>query len=116
MTLHGTAARTERSDCVAADARDSLAAFRERFILPQGVIYLDGNSLGPRPVGALERVQEVVTQEWGVGLIRSWNTAGWFDLPRRLGHKFARLVGGGQGQTVVTDTTSYRDRARQFSL
>lgn len=106
MTVNGTAARTERKDCLAADEADSLAQFRERFILPPGVIYLDGNSLGPRPAGALERVQEVVTEEWGVGLIRSWNTAGWFDLPGRLGDKLAKLMGGGKGQAVVTDTTS----------
>ncbi|MHA7271547.1 kynureninase [Arthrobacter sp. HLT1-20] len=106
MSTHNTATRTERQDCVSADATDSLARFRERFILPEGVIYLDGNSLGPRPVGALERVQDVVTKEWGVGLIRSWNTAGWFDLPGRLGDKLAQLMGGGKGETVVTDTTS----------
>ena len=106
MTLNGLAARTERKDCLAADETDSLARFKGRFILPPGVIYLDGNSLGPRPVGALERIQEVVTEEWGVGLIRSWNTAGWFDLPGRLGDKLAKLIGAGKGQTVVTDTTS----------
>ncbi|ALO66911.1 kynureninase [Arthrobacter alpinus] len=106
MTVNGTAARTERKDCLAADEADSLALFKGRFILPPGVIYLDGNSLGPRPAGALERVQEVVTEEWGVGLIRSWNTAGWFDLPGRLGEKLAQLMGGGKGQAVVTDTTS----------
>ena len=61
----------EREGCITADAADSLSRFRERFILPEGVIYLDGNSLGPRPVGALERVQDVVTTEWGEGLIRS---------------------------------------------
>lgn len=96
----------QRQGCVAADATDPLAPFRERFILPEGVIYLDGNSLGPRPVGAMERVEDVVTKEWGVGLIRSWNTAGWFDLPGRLGDKLAQLLGGGKGQAVVTDTTS----------
>lgn len=106
MTLNGIAARSERKDCLAADETDSLARFKGRFILPPGVIYLDGNSLGPRPVGALERIQEVVTEEWGVGLIRSWNTAGWFDLPGRLGDKLAKLIGAGKGQTVVTDTTS----------
>jgi len=99
-------ARTEREGCVAADAADPLSHFREQFILPEGVIYLDGNSLGPCPVGALERVQGVVTAEWGQGLIRSWNTAGWFDLPVRLGDKLAQLIGGRPGETAVTDTTS----------
>ena len=106
MTASKTVARTERRDCVAADAADPLSRFRERFILPEGVIYLDGNSLGPCPVDALARVQDVVTAEWGQGLIRSWNTAGWFDLPGRLGDKLARLIGGSVGETVVTDTTS----------
>jgi len=91
---------------VEADAADPLSHFREQFILPEGVIYLDGNSLGPCPVGALERVQGVVTAEWGEGLIRSWNTAGWFDLPGRLGDKLAQLIGGRPGETAVTDTTS----------
>ncbi len=106
MSARNTTSRTGREDCVAADAADSLAPFRERFILPEGVIYLDGNSLGPRPVGALERVQDVVAAEWGEGLIRSWNTSGWFDLPGRLGDKLAQLIGGSRGETVVTDTTS----------
>ncbi|PYI69468.1 kynureninase [Arthrobacter livingstonensis] len=95
-----------RDACVAADAADPLASFRSRFILPEGVIYLDGNSLGPRPVGALERAQQVIAAEWGEGLIRSWNTAGWFELPGRLGDKLAKLIGGRDGETVVTDTTS----------
>ena len=106
MSTRVAIAHPDRESCVAADAGDSLSRFRERFILPEGVIYLDGNSLGPRPVGALERVQEVVTAEWGEGLIRSWNTAGWFDLPGRLGDKLAQLIGGSPGDTVVTDTTS----------
>lgn len=106
MSARNTIARTEREDCIAADAADSLSHFRERFILPEDVIYLDGNSLGPRPVGALERVQDVVRDEWGEGLIRSWNTAGWFDLPGRLGDKLAQLIGGRSGETIVTDTTS----------
>ncbi|ALE04843.1 kynureninase (plasmid) [Arthrobacter sp. ERGS1:01] len=95
-----------REACVAADSTDSLSSFKERFILPDGVIYLDGNSLGPRPVGALERAQQVIATEWGEGLIRSWNTAGWFELPVRLGDKLAKLIGGRDGETVVTDTTS----------
>ena len=95
-----------RKSCLAADSRDPLAAFRAEFLLPDGVIYLDGNSLGPRPVGALERAATVIGEEWGTGLIRSWNDAGWFTMPARLGDKVSRLIGGGGGQTVVTDTTS----------
>ncbi|RJG15072.1 kynureninase [Massilia cavernae] len=95
-----------RQDCVARDARDALAPLRGRFDLPQGVIYLDGNSLGARPIAALDRARQVIADEWGTGLIRSWNTAGWFDMPRRLGDLLAPLVGARPGEVVVTDTTS----------
>ncbi|HAV37171.1 MAG TPA: kynureninase, partial [Massilia sp.] len=76
---------TTRAACLARDAQDPLAPLRQRFDLPAGVIYLDGNSLGARPRAALQRAQEVVAREWGQDLIKSWNTAGWFDLPKRLG-------------------------------
>ncbi|OWW22312.1 kynureninase [Noviherbaspirillum denitrificans] len=95
-----------KNDCTALDAQDQLAALREQFALPDGVIYLDGNSLGARPKKSLERVREVLAQEWGDDLIRSWNKAGWFDLPLRLGDKLAPLVGAGPGEIAVTDTTS----------
>ena len=94
------------ADCRAMDARDTLASLREQFALPEGVLYLDGNSLGAAPRAAQERARQVIAEEWGEGLIRSWNTAGWFDLPRRLGSKLARLVGAGNDEVVVTDTTS----------
>lgn len=93
-------------DCQEKDRQDPLAAARDQFALPEGVIYLDGNSLGAQPKAALARASEVVSYEWGVGLIRSWNTASWFDLPQRLGNKLARLIGAGEDQVVVTDTTS----------
>jgi kynureninase len=93
-------------DCRRLDAQDPLAALRGEFILPEGVIYLDGNSLGVLPRAAPARIAEVVTKEWGEGLIRSWNTASWFDLPQRLGDKVARLVGVGPGEVVCTDSTS----------
>ena len=95
-----------RADCLARDAQDPLAPLRERFDLPQGVIYLDGNSLGARPRAALARAHEVVAREWGQDLIRSWNTAGWFDMPKRLGDRLAPLIGAGSGEVAVTDTTS----------
>ncbi len=95
-----------REDCVAADTTDPLAPFRDRFLIPEGVIYLDGNSLGVRPKGAQERAEEVVKQEWGEDLVTSWNKNGWFDLPKRLGDKINQLVGGGEGGCVVTDSTS----------
>ena len=95
-----------RADCLARDAQDPLAPLRERFDLPQGLIYLDGNSLGARPRAALARAHEVVAREWGQDLIRSWNTAGWFDMPKRLGDRLAPLIGAGSGEVAVTDTTS----------
>ncbi len=95
-----------REDCLSLDRKDPLAPLRCDFDLPEGVIYLDGNSLGARPVNALVRAQEVIEQEWGTGLIRSWNTAGWFDLPLSLGDRLAPLLGAGPGEVVVTDTTS----------
>ncbi|GAB3416343.1 kynureninase [Massilia agilis] len=97
---------TTREDCLALDRADPLAPLRDAFDLPQGVIYLDGNSLGARPRAALERAAAVVAREWGQDLIRSWNTAGWFDLPGRLGDRLAPLIGARQGEVVVTDSTS----------
>jgi kynureninase len=97
---------TTRNDCLERDARDPLAPLRDQFDLPAGVIYLDGNSLGARPKAALARAQQVIAQEWGHDLIRSWNTAGWFGLPQRLGNLLAPLIGGAGGEVVVTDTTS----------
>lgn len=95
-----------RNDCLALDTQDPLAHLRHQFALPEGVIYLDGNSLGARPIAALERAQAVIAEEWGNGLIRSWNSAGWRDLPERLGNRLAGLIGAGEGEVVVTDTTS----------
>jgi len=98
---------TLNTDTVAAlDATDQLAPFRDRFHLPNGVIYLDGNSLGPLPKGAAARVAQVVTEEWGDGLIRSWNSAGWMALPRRIGDKIGRLIGAHPGEVIVADSTS----------
>ena len=82
----------------ALDAADPLAPLRAQFSFPTGLIYLDGNSLGVMPRATAARVQQVVTQEWGAGLIRSWNTAGWIELPPRIGDKIARLVGAGPGE------------------
>lgn len=95
-----------REACLALDAADPLAHMAERFSLPEGVIYLDGNSLGAQPTRALERAQEVITHEWGTDLIKSWNTHGWFDLPMRIGKKISSILGGAGGACVATDTTS----------
>ncbi|WP_256081724.1 kynureninase [Massilia sp. YIM B04103] len=97
---------TTRKDCLDRDAQDALAPLREHFDLPAGVIYLDGNSLGARPKAALTRASDVIAREWGKDLITSWNTAGWFELPKRLGDRLAPLVGAAPGEVVVTDTTS----------
>ena len=97
---------TTLKDCCAFDAQDPLRGLRQQFSLPEGVIYLDGNSLGALPNTAADRVAKAVTQEWGQGLIRSWNSAGWFDMPQRLGDKIARLIGAASGEVVATDTTS----------
>jgi kynureninase len=97
---------TSLQDCRALDAQDPLRKLGEQFTLPEGVIYLDGNSLGVLPNTAAARVAQAVTAEWGQGLIRSWNSAGWFELPQRLGNKIARLIGAAPGEVVATDSTS----------
>lgn len=94
------------SDPATLDAADPLAHFRERFALPDGTIYLDGNSLGPLPKTTRERMIEVVEKEWGEGLISSWNAADWIDAPRRIGDKLARLVGATPGEVIACDSTS----------
>ena len=97
---------TTRQDALALDARDPLAALRAQFSLPEGVIYLDGNSLGVLPTATPARVAAAVADEWGSGLIRSWNSAGWVDLPQRVGDKIGRLIGADPGQTLAADSTS----------
>ena len=93
-------------DCQARDRTDLLRPLKDQFKLPAGLIYLDGNSLGAMPKATPARVQAVVQQQWGEGLIRSWNTAGWVDWPRQVGDKIARIVGAGLGELVVTDSTT----------
>ena len=90
----------------ALDAQDPLRGFRDRFVLPAGVVYLDGNSLGALPRDAIGRVARVVEQEWGRDLIRSWNLHDWINSPVALGAKISRLIGAAAGQVLVTDTTS----------
>src|ERR1700730_3665975 len=85
---------TSRDECVAHDCVDPLRDFRDRFMIPEGLIYLDGNSLGPMPRAAASILNRTIEQEWGHDLIRSWNTAGWFDMPVRLG------AGAGGGRTI----------------
>lgn len=88
------------------DRDDPLARFRAEFDLPDGLIYLDGNSLGALPHRTKARVRQVTEHEWRDGLIRSWMDAGWMGLPQRVGDKIARLVGAPQGTVVASDSTS----------
>ena len=97
---------TTRQEALARDAADPLRSLRDEFVLPEGVIYLDGNSLGALPKRTAARVQATIESEWGEGLIRSWNTAGWIDLSRAIGDSIATLVGVGPGEISVGDSTS----------
>ena len=97
---------TTLQDCQALDAQDALRPLRDHFTLPDGMVYLDGNSLGAMPRATAARVADVVTREWGQDLIKSWNSAGWFALPQRMGNMIAPLVGAGQDEVVATDSTS----------
>jgi kynureninase len=97
---------TTREQALALDARDPLAPLREHFTLPPGVIYLDGNSLGALPKATPARVAKAVEQEWGQGLIASWNNAGWIALPRQLGDRLAPWIGARAGEVLVADSTS----------
>lgn len=92
--------------CEDLDRQDPLAALRDQFELPAGLIYLDGNSLGVLPRATPARVAQAITQEWGQDLIGSWNSAGWFKLPQRVGDKIARLIGAHSGEVVAADSTS----------
>ena len=95
-----------RDEIARLDAEDPLAARRERFALPAGVIYLDGNSLGALPKSVAPRLARAVEHEWGVGLIRSWNDADWYPAPQRVGNRIARLIGAADGEVVCADSTS----------
>jgi len=99
-----------RRDCLARDSADPLASLRAQFAMAgadaEGVIYLDGNSLGALPAATGDRIKAVVESEWGVGLIRSWNSAGWIDLGQRIADKIATVIGAAPGEVVVADSTS----------
>jgi kynureninase len=96
-----------RDGCRQLDERDSLGALREEFVLGDGEIYLDGNSLGPVSKGVRRRVDEIIEREWGRGLIRSWNAAGWMDEPLHLGNRLAPLIGAGVDEVLVADTLTF---------
>jgi kynureninase len=95
-----------RQHCIALDDADELAALRGRFILPDNLIYLDGNSLGALPRHVPARIRDIVIDEWGVGLIRSWNDAAWIDAARRTAARIAPLIGAGADEVTVADSTS----------
>jgi kynureninase len=94
------------ADIPALATADPLAAFRDTFGVPGGVIYLCGNSLGPQPRGAGERLAHVTADQWGVHLIRGWTKDDWIGQPQRVGNKVARLIGATLGEVAVTDSTS----------
>lgn len=95
-----------RADFEQRDASDPVGHMRARFVMPEDVIYLDGNSLGALPKGVRERVDEVISAQWSQDLIRSWTKHGWIDLPRRVGNRIAALIGADPDTVVCGDTTS----------
>lgn len=95
-----------RADAEALDRDDQLSHVRHAFDLPEGIIYLDGNSLGPPPKTALARIANVANQEWRNGLIKSWNDAGWIDLAKKCGGKIAPLIGVDPDEVIIADSVS----------
>jgi kynureninase len=98
--------KLSKQDCIVFDEEDQLASYRDKFSLPESEIYLDGNSLGAMPAHLPQRMQQAVASEWGNGLIRSFNDAGWIDLPQRVGAKIAALIGAESDEVMVGDSTS----------
>jgi kynureninase len=96
----------DRASAVGRDAASPLRDRRDLFLIPDGTIYLDGNSLGAMPRAVVERLADVLTEEWARGLISSWNTADWINLPARVGRKIAPLVGVPAEDVWVSDSTS----------
>ncbi|MBX9883663.1 MAG: aminotransferase class V-fold PLP-dependent enzyme, partial [Novosphingobium sp.] len=95
-----------RAALAALDAADPLARFRDMVQLREGLVYLDGNSLGALPRRTLARLEQTVSEEWGEGLITSWLGADWMAAPRRVGDKIARLLGAAPGEVIACDSTS----------
>ena len=88
------------------DRKDPLASLRDRFDLPMGIIYLDGNSLGALPHGVTERIERLLNREWRLNLISGWNTHDWIGLPSRVGERIAKLIGAAPGQVICADSIS----------
>ena len=97
---------TTLAECQALDQIDPLRSLRDLFQIPEGVIYLDGNSLGVLPKATLGSVTAAVAQEWGQDLIKSWNSAGWFQKPLQVGNKIAKLIGAKDDEVVAADSTT----------
>ena len=97
---------TTDADIAALDANDPLATFHDVFALPHGVVYLCGNSLGPPPRDAGERLARVTNDQWAAHLVRGWTESDWIGLPQRVGDKVARLVGADPGEVAIADSTS----------
>ena len=95
-----------REECQHCDMQDPFRQHRERFVVPSGMIYLDGNSLGLMPRSVPKRIEQAMHQEWAQDLITSWNVHGWFQLPKIIGDKIARLIGASPDTVIVADTIS----------
>jgi kynureninase len=106
LGIHDVGSAAALAEVARRDASDPLRRYRDAFVLPPGLIYLDGNSLGPAPKAALAALHTAAHEEWAQGLIRSWNAAGWWRLASVVGDKIGRLIGAEPGETVVADTTS----------
>jgi kynureninase len=96
----------DRNACIALDAADRIAGFRERFLDDGSTIYLDGNSMGRLPKAAVPRLQEMAEHEWGTILVRGWTESGWMDSPLRVGESIGRLIGAAPGEVIIADSTS----------
>jgi kynureninase len=88
------------------DREDPLRHFRDEFLLPEGIVYLDGNSLGALPKATRKRVEAVIAEEWGRDLIKSWNVHNWIGMPQRVGGKIAKLIGAAPDEVIAADSTS----------
>lgn len=88
------------------DEKDPLKSIKEKFLIPEGTLYMNGNSLGPLSLDAKTRMAKAVSDEWGNELIKGWNTAGWYDMPKRIGDKIGSLIGAKSGETLLCDSTS----------
>ena len=102
----GEIAAEQNWSAVELDQADPLAQVRQGFELPEDLIYLDGNSLGPLPKAVPDAMARVIRAEWGAALIKSWNDHDWINLPSRVGEKIARLIGAAPGQVICTDSVS----------